>query len=100
MTTSPSTRSRICLRRLRLFRREIFSPGRTSACYMSCGRLGWESSTLRYGDTAAHVIELLTEQASGAYRLFLRRLGISYIVAGRTELDYGKAFHAEGAVPY
>lgn len=55
------------------------------------GKLGWESATLHYGDTTAHVIEVLTEQASNAYRAFLRKKGISYILAGKTELDYALA---------
>lgn len=52
------------------------------------GRLGWKSSTLTYIDTTAHVIEVLTEKVSNAYKDFLRRLGISYIIAGGDSLDY------------
>ena len=52
------------------------------------GRLGWKSSTLTYIDTIAHVIEVLTEKATNAYKAFLRRLGISYIIAGSDSLDY------------
>ena len=52
------------------------------------GKLGWKSSTLHYVDTTAHVIEVLTEQASNSYKAFLRKLGISYIIAGKTDLDY------------
>lgn len=52
------------------------------------GRLGWKSSTLTYIDTTAHVIEVLTEKAANAYKDFLRRLGISYIIAGKDSLDY------------
>ena len=55
------------------------------------GRLGWKDRTLRYEDTTAHVIEVLTGKASNAYKAFLRRLGISYIVAGEDALDYGLA---------
>ena len=51
------------------------------------GRLGWESSTLTYVDTTAHVLEVLTEKASGAYKAFLRGLGISYIIAGKEQMD-------------
>lgn len=52
------------------------------------GRLGWESNTLRYKDRPpAHVIEVLTEKASNAYRAFLRKMEISYIVAGKDQLD-------------
>lgn len=53
------------------------------------GRLGWKDSTLHYEDTTAHVIEVLTGKASNAYKAFLRKLGISYIVAGEDALDYG-----------
>ena len=52
------------------------------------GRLGWKSSTLTYIDTTAHVIEVLTEKATNAYKAFLRRLGISYIIAGSDSHDY------------
>lgn len=52
------------------------------------GRIGWASNTLKYEDRpAAHVIEVLTEKASNAYRAFLRRMEISYIVAGKNQLD-------------
>lgn len=37
------------------------------------------------------IIEILTGKASNAYKAFLRRLGISYIIAGETGLDYGLA---------
>lgn len=52
------------------------------------GKLGWKDATLTYIDTTAHVLEVLTEQASNAYKAFLRRLGISYIIAGTDTLDY------------
>ncbi len=52
------------------------------------GKLGWEDATLHYVDTTAHVIEVLTEEASNAYKAFLRKLGISYLIAGKSELDY------------
>lgn len=32
------------------------------------GKLGWKSSTLRYVDTTAHVVEVLTEQVGGGSR--------------------------------
>lgn len=54
----------------------------------SSGKLGWESDTLTYEDTTAHILEVLTGRASNAYKAFLRKLGISYIIAGEEELDY------------
>ena len=55
------------------------------------GRLGWESDTLTYVDTTAHVVEVLTGKAGNAYKALLRKLGISYIIAGETSLDYALA---------
>ena len=55
------------------------------------GRLGWESETLVYETTTAHVVEVLTGKASNAYKAFLRSLGISYILAGEEMLDYALA---------
>lgn len=52
------------------------------------GKLGWESNTLTYIDTTADVLEVLTGKASNAYKAFLRKLGISYIIAGEESLDY------------
>lgn len=52
------------------------------------GKLGWKNSTLTYVDTTAHVIEVLTEKVGNAYKAFLRKLGISYIIAGTDNLDY------------
>lgn len=53
------------------------------------GKLGWKKNTLTYVDTTAHILEVLTEQASNAYKDFLRRKNISYIIAGKDSLDYG-----------
>lgn len=51
------------------------------------GRLGWESHTISYGGTNADVIEVLTGKASNAYKVFLREMEISYIIAGEDALD-------------
>ena len=71
-----------------------YAAAQTGMYYVSVdpsGRLGWKQNTLTYIDTTAHVIEVLTEKASNAYKDFLRRLGISYIIAGKTSLDYALA---------
>jgi riboflavin biosynthesis pyrimidine reductase len=52
------------------------------------GKLGWKSNELTYVDTTAHIIEVLTGKASNSYKAFLRKLGISYIIAGGESLDY------------
>lgn len=52
------------------------------------GRIGWTSNILNYEQRpSAHVIELLTGKASNAYKAFLRKLNISYIIAGKDNLD-------------
>lgn len=55
------------------------------------GKLGWESNELTYQGATAHILEVLTEKASNAYKTFLRKLDISYIVAGSDNLDYALA---------
>ncbi|UUX35069.1 RibD family protein [Fundicoccus culcitae] len=51
------------------------------------GRLGWETNDVFYGKVHAHVIEILTDQVSNAYKAFLRQLNISYIIAGENAID-------------
>lgn len=52
------------------------------------GEIGWESGTFRKdGRPDAHVIEVLTERTAPAYRAYLRKCGVSYILAGSEMLD-------------
>ena len=52
------------------------------------GEIGWESGTfLKAGRPDAHVIEVLTELTPAAYRAYLRKHGVSYILAGSEQLD-------------
>lgn len=52
------------------------------------GELGWESGRFaNKGRAEAHVIEILTEEAHPSYCAYLRAHGVSYILAGKTELD-------------
>lgn len=52
------------------------------------GELAFSSSTLaKKGRPAAHIVEVLTQQASPAYLSYLRQQGISYIFAGKEQLD-------------
>lgn len=55
------------------------------------GKLAWESNEITYINTRAHIIEILTERTSNAYKAFLRNLGISYIIAGKDSLNYEMA---------
>ena len=53
------------------------------------GRIGWQNGTFsRPGRPDAHIIELLTEQAAPEYLEYLRERGISYIVAGKSRIDF------------
>lgn len=52
------------------------------------GELAWEFNTFGYGGAPAHVLEVLTEAASNAYKDFLRKSEISYIIAGGEKIDY------------
>lgn len=51
------------------------------------GKLGWESNETG-GD---HIIEILTEQVSDEYLYYLQQKGISYIFAGKKEIDFNSA---------
>lgn len=52
------------------------------------GEIGWESGTFSIrGRTDAHVIEVLTESTSVVYRAYLRSKKVSYILAGKDDLD-------------
>ncbi|UOQ71557.1 RibD family protein [Hymenobacter cellulosilyticus] len=48
------------------------------------GKLGWESNTT-HGD---HIVEVLTEQVSNDYLYYLQQKHISYLFAGKTEVDF------------
>lgn len=52
------------------------------------GEIGWESGTFRKaGRPDAHVIEVLTEAIKPFYKAYLRKHGVSYILAGSDHLD-------------
>lgn len=52
------------------------------------GELAFEENTFGYGGIASHIVEVLTEQASNAYKDFLGKKKISYIIAGKDQIDY------------
>lgn len=52
------------------------------------GELAFEANTFGYGGVPSHIVEVLTEQASNAYKDFLRKRKISYIIAGKDQIDY------------
>lgn len=52
------------------------------------GEIGWESGTFRNkGRVPAHVIEILTASTQAAYKAYLRKTGVSYLIAGEKRLD-------------
>lgn len=58
------------------------------------GTLGWDSPYMeKRGRPKAHVIEALTEQVSEDYLAYLRELGVSYVVAGKEQLDCALLLH-------
>ena len=61
------------------------------------GVLAWERNELSYFDTTAHVVEILPGKASNAYKDFLRRKGISYLIAGEASVDLEAAVQKIGA---
>lgn len=62
------------------------------------GEIGWESGTMRMpGRPDAHVIEILTESVPLSYRDYLRKRGVSYILAGKEKLDCALAMEKLGS---
>lgn len=55
------------------------------------GQIGWKSAVYINHGKPSHVIEILTESTPAAYKAFLRKKGISYILAGKDALDCKKA---------
>lgn len=58
------------------------------------GRLGWQTSRIvdedpGYGD--AHIIEVLCENVSDAYLAYLQDIRVSYVFAGKDEMDVSLA---------
>lgn len=52
------------------------------------GEIAWENGVYkRAGRPDSHVIEILTESTPPEYRAYLRRQGVSYILAGKDALD-------------
>lgn len=58
------------------------------------GRLGWQTEKIMDDDPGydnAHIIEVLCEDASDAYLAYLQSIGVSYIFAGKEELNLSLA---------
>jgi len=57
------------------------------------GKLGWEENKIEYGGVTSPIVSVLTGKASNAYKDFLRRMNISYIIAGEESLDKELVLH-------
>ena len=58
------------------------------------GNLGWKVPKLEDADPGyddCHIVEVLTEEVDDAYLAYLQKIGISYIFAGKRELNLGTA---------
>ncbi len=65
------------------------------------GVLNWKSNIIHDEDPGyggAKIIEILTEQADPRYLTMLRKLGISYIVAGKEQIDVAHALERLGYI--
>lgn len=52
------------------------------------GEWAFEENTFGYGSVPSHIVVVLTDRISNAYKDFLRRKNISYIIAGKEQIDY------------
>lgn len=57
----------------------------------SHGKLAWQDNVMDDGDKKAHVVAILTEATPNAYKDFLRRKGISYLLCGKEHVDLALA---------
>jgi len=74
--------------------REDFIAGQDASRYAVAfdrkGRLGWKMSKIEdedpgYGE--AHIVEVLCEDVDDAYLAYLQSIGVSYIFAGKSEMN-------------
>jgi len=74
--------------------REDFIAGQDASRYAVAfdrkGRLGWKMSKIEdedpgYGE--AHIVEVLCEEVDDAYLAYLQSIGVSYIFAGKSEMN-------------
>lgn len=65
------------------------------------GKLGWKSAKIVDNDPGydgAHIIEVLLESTDKRYLAYLRKIGISYIFAGKEEMDLSLAAEKLGSL--
>lgn len=60
------------------------------------GKLGWKDAVIHDDDPGydnAHIVEVLSEAVTDAYLVYLKEMGISYIFAGKNEIDIEQAVY-------
>ena len=62
------------------------------------GSLKWDRSSFNYFDVEAHIVELIPNSVSDAFKAHLRSVGVSYIIAGDSELDMAEAVRKIGEI--
>lgn len=62
------------------------------------GKLAWDHASFSYFDVEAHIVELIPNSVSDAFKAHLRRVGVSYLIAGEEELDMAEAVRKIGEV--
>ncbi len=68
--------------------------GNYIVCLDPQGILGWNGGYLeKKGRAKAHVIEVLTDAVGNDYLAYLREKGVSYVFAGREEIDCALLLH-------
>ena len=69
---------------------------RYAVAFDTHGKLGWKSSIIEDDDPGydeSHVIEILSEDVSDAYLAYLQSIRVSYLFAGKHEIDIKEALH-------
>ena len=73
------------------------SAGRYAVAFDRRGRLGWKGPRIKDEDPGygnAHIIEVLCEEGpTDAYLAHLQSIGVSYLFAGKQDLDLALALH-------
>lgn len=60
------------------------------------GKLGWKAPYIEDADPGyggSHIVQVMCEDVSDAYLAYLRDIGVSYIFAGKAELDIHQALN-------
>ena len=56
------------------------------------GILGYQKNEIFYAGVHSHIVDVITESVSNEYKDFLRRMNISYIICGKSEIDFEVMF--------